>query len=160
MKILMVCLGNICRSPLAEGIMKEKLQARGLDWKVDSAGTGSWHIGEKPDTRSISIARHYGIDISRQRARQFGYSDLEDFDIILAMDRSNFRNIQNLSKRKEQEEKVHLIMELANPGNGTDVPDPYWNDDGFEQVYQMLDAACDKIIDQLLTQEQRRSDVH
>ena len=159
MKILMVCLGNICRSPLAEGIMKEKLQERGLDWTVDSAGTGSWHIGEKPDTRSIAVARKYGIDISKQRARQFSYTDLDDFDMILAMDRSNFHNIQNLSRQKSHEDKVHLIMELANPGQGTDVPDPYWNDDGFEQVYHMLDAACDKIIDQLVTAA-KGTDVH
>lgn len=154
MKILMVCLGNICRSPLAEGIMKEKLQEHGLDWTVDSAGTGSWHIGEKPDTRSIAVARKYGIDISKQKARQFSFSDLNDFDIILAMDRSNLRNIQNLSKQKEHAEKVHLIMELAQPGSGTDVPDPYWNDDGFEQVYAMLDTACDRIIEQLLAEKE------
>lgn len=139
--------------------MKEKLQERGLDWTVDSAGTGSWHIGEKPDTRSIAVARKYGIDISKQRARQFSYTDLDDFDMILAMDRSNFHNIQNLSRQKSHEDKVHLIMELANPGQGTDVPDPYWNDDGFEQVYHMLDAACDKIIDQLVTAA-KGTDVH
>lgn len=139
--------------------MKEKLQERGLDWTVDSAGTGSWHIGEKPDTRSIAVARKYGIDISKQRARQFSYTDLDNFDMILAMDRSNFHNIQNLSRQKSHEDKVHLIMELANPGQGTDVPDPYWNDDGFEQVYHMLDAACDKIIDQLVTAA-KGTDVH
>lgn len=130
--------------------MKEKLRARGLDWSVDSAGTGSWHIGERPDTRSIEVARKYGIDITAQKARQFIPADLDEFDIVLAMDRSNFQNIRNLSTQKHQEEKVHLIMELAHPGQGTDVPDPYWNDDGFEQVYQMLDAACEQIIEQLL----------
>lgn len=146
----MVCLGNICRSPLAEGIMQEKIREQGLDWTVDSAGTGSWHIGEKPDTRSIAVARKHHIDISRQRARQFKASDLQEYDLILAMDRSNFRNIQSLGGKDRESEKVHLIMEFAQPGNGTDVPDPYWNDDGFEQVYQMLDRACEQVIDRLL----------
>lgn len=153
MKILMVCLGNICRSPLAEGIMQEKIRERGLSWSVDSAGTGSWHIGEKPDVRSISEARRNGIDITRQRARQFKPADLHEFDLILAMDRSNLRNIQNLITDPDLEGKVHLIMDLANPGDDSDVPDPYWNDDGFSQVYRMLDAACDSILDRLLQGE-------
>ncbi|MCB0631553.1 MAG: low molecular weight protein-tyrosine-phosphatase [Saprospiraceae bacterium] len=155
MKILMVCLGNICRSPLAEGIMQEKIRERGLEWSVDSAGTGSWHIGEKPDVRSISEARRNGIDITRQRARQFKPADLDQFDLILAMDNSNLRNIQNLITNKEQGKKVHLIMDLAHPGNRTDVPDPYWDDDGFSRVYRMLDTACDKILDGLLQGEIR-----
>lgn len=149
MKILMVCLGNICRSPLAEGIMQRKLQARDLDWPVDSAGTGNWHIGEKPDPRSIEVAQKNGIDISGQRARQFQSTDLNDYDLILAMDTANLRNIQNLCKKSDHQKKVHLIMELAHPGAGTDVPDPYWDNDGFSLVYDMLDIACEKIIEQL-----------
>lgn len=150
MKILMVCLGNICRSPLAEGIMQKKIRQRGLDWTVDSAGTGNWHIGERPDSRSIAVARKHGIDISKQRARQFKASDLDHFDLILAMDHNNLHSINDLNSRPEHEGKVHLIMDLAKPGNAADVPDPYWNDDGFEQVYRMLDEACGKIIDRLV----------
>lgn len=133
--------------------MQEKIRERGLSWSVDSAGTGSWHIGEKPDVRSISEARRNGIDITRQRARQFKPADLHEFDLILAMDRSNLRNIQNLITDPDLEGKVHLIMDLANPGDDSDVPDPYWNDDGFSQVYRMLDAACDSILDRLLQGE-------
>lgn len=142
----MVCLGNICRSPLAEGIMRDKVRRHGLNWAVDSAGTGNWHIGEKPDSRSMAVARKHGLDISDQRARQFHAGDLEDFDLILAMDGSNLRNIRNLDGRQRHREKTHLIMELAYPGAGTDVPDPYWDDNGFEQVYHMLDDACEQII--------------
>lgn len=149
MKILMVCLGNICRSPLAEGIMQEKLKAKGLDWPVDSAGTGNWHVGHQPDPRSIDIARENGIDISKQRARQFQATDLNDYDLILAMDSANLRNIQNLCKNANHQKKVHLIMELAQPGAGEDVPDPYWDDNGFSLVYEMLDSACEQILDQL-----------
>ena len=102
----MVCLGNICRSPLAEGIMKQKVKEKKLDWSVDSAGTGSWHIGELPDRRSIAIARQYGIDISDQRARQFKPADLDRFDLVLAMDSSNYRDIIRQDVSKEQEKRV------------------------------------------------------
>jgi protein-tyrosine phosphatase len=97
MKILMVCLGNICRSPLAQGILEHKLKERNLDWKVDSAGTGGWHSGEKPDKRSISIAKKYGIDISKQQARKLNGYDLENFDILYAMDASNLQDIKKLA---------------------------------------------------------------
>lgn len=133
--------------------MQEKLRERGLNWSVDSAGTGSWHIGEKPDVRSISEARRNGIDITGQRARQFKSADLHNFDLVLAMDRSNLRNIQSLITEREQHNKVHLIMDLAHPGDQTDVPDPYWDDDGFSKVFRMLDTACDKIIDRLMKGE-------
>lgn len=147
MKILMVCLGNICRSPLAEGIMRNKIEAAGLDWTVDSAGTGNWHIGEQPDRRSIEVAQHNGLDISEQRARQFRAQDLDEYDLILAMDRNNYRDILRLAKTEEQKKKVHLIMDLAKPGDGTDVPDPYWDDNGFAQVYRMLEDACERIVE-------------
>lgn len=146
MKILMVCLGNICRSPLAEGIMKAKAQEHGLDWQVDSAGTGSWHSGERPDSRSIHTARRHGIEIARQRARQIIPIDLERFDLILAMDETNYNNILALAENEEQRSKVNMIMNYLHPGENRNVPDPYWNNDGFEDVFQMLDAACDKII--------------
>lgn len=147
MKILMVCLGNICRSPLAEGILQNKISRLGLNWQVDSAGTGSWHVGESPDHRSVAIARKYGIDISQQRARQFRSADLQEFDLIFAMDSSNYQNILSLANSSEEEEKVEMIMNLVQPGYNQNVPDPYYDNDGFEQVFRMLDEACDRIID-------------
>jgi protein-tyrosine phosphatase len=142
----MVCLGNICRSPLAEGIMKHKAAERGLDWQVDSAGTGAWHLGERPDSRSIQTARKYGLDITGQRARQINASDLEQFDLILAMDKSNYEDIQRLANSRLQSSKVQLILDYVEPGRQRSVPDPYWDDDGFDQVYQMLDEACERVI--------------
>lgn len=149
----MVCLGNICRSPLAEGIMTELSQSRGLDWKVDSAGTGSWHIGEPPDPRSQSVATLHGIDISGQRARKFHYSDFEQFDLIFAMDRSNFSDIIAQAEGSKEREKVRLILEEAGISGIKDVPDPYWNDNGFEHVYQMLHEACGNIIEKIVKRE-------
>ncbi|MBX2877840.1 MAG: low molecular weight phosphotyrosine protein phosphatase [Saprospiraceae bacterium] len=146
MKVLMVCLGNICRSPLAEGILQMKIKAQGLDWEVDSAGTGAWHVGEQPDRRSIQVARKNGIDITYQRARQFQAQDLDTFDLIFAMDQSNLANILRKANNTIQEKKVHLIMNQVDPNANRSVPDPYYDDDGFEQVYEMLDKACDKII--------------
>jgi len=148
MKILMVCLGNICRSPLAEGILKNKAISNNLDWEVDSAGTSSFHNGELPDSRSIAVAKQHGIDIIDQRSRLFVKEDLDQFDLILAMDSSNYQNILKLASSEEQKEKVKLIMNYEKPGYNQAVPDPYWNNDGFEGVYQMLDRACDKIIEQ------------
>ena len=148
MKILMVCLGNICRSPLAEGILKNKAISNNLDWEVDSAGTSGYHNGELPDPRSINVAKHHGIDIMDQRSRLFVKEDFERFDLILAMDSSNYQNILRLAASDVQKEKVKLIMNYERPGYNQAVPDPYWNSDGFEGVYQMLDRACDKIIEQ------------
>lgn len=147
MRILMVCLGNICRSPMAEGILKSKIEEQGLDWKVDSAGTGSWHIGELPDPRSILEARRNGIDITDQRARQIEGSDFDQFDLILAMDRSNYQDISRLANGKENQEKVMMIMDLVSTDTPQNVPDPYWNDDGFNKVFKMLEEACDKLIE-------------
>lgn len=145
MKILMVCLGNICRSPLAEGIMFKKICDRKLDWQVDSAGTSGWHDGEIPDMRSIEIARKYDIDITSQRSRKLVAEDLDRFDLILAMDSSNYQNIINLSTNKEQEDKIKLILNFVYPAENRAVPDPYF-DNGFENVYQLLDLATDKIL--------------
>lgn len=147
MKILMVCLGNICRSPLAEGILKEKVRAHGLNWKVDSAGTGFWHAGQQPDPRSIEVARGKGVDISDQRARQIRPHDLEAYDLVFAMDSQNYQDILRLAPRPELAQKVHLIMNMAYPGQNQSVPDPYYDDEGFEMVYRMLDTACDRIVD-------------
>ena len=146
----MVCLGNICRSPLAEGILKNKLLERGLDWTVDSAGTGFWHIGEPPDPRSVSTAKKYGLDISRQRARQIRPADLKEYDLILAMDSSNYQDILRLANGSRQETKVEMILNYVDPGSNRNVPDPYWNDDGFDQVFRMLEEACDKVIEKHL----------
>lgn len=127
--------------------MQAKIEANGLDWQVESAGTGNWHIGEQPDRRSIDVARRNGIDISRQRARQFRAADLDDYDLILAMDRNNYRDIMRLAQTEEQRRKVHLIMDLASIDKTDEVPDPYWDDNGFEQVYEMLDTACERILE-------------
>lgn len=143
----MVCLGNICRSPLAEGILKEKVRRQQLDWQVDSAGTGYWHIGERPDPRSVAIARLNGIDILDQRARQISPKDLEEFDLIFAMDTQNFRDVRQMASNPGLERKVHLIMDLVYPGKGNSVPDPYYDDHGFAGVFQMLDIACEKIVE-------------
>ena len=145
MKILMVCLGNICRSPLAEGIMRNKIGQRKLEGQVDSAGTGGWHSGEKPDRRSISVAAKYGINISGQRARQFHPSDFDDFDLILAMDAANHADLLRLAPDAVRGQKVQLILHAAH-GLPLEVADPYYNDDGFETTFQLLDEACDKII--------------
>jgi protein-tyrosine phosphatase len=146
MRVLMVCLGNICRSPLAEGILAHKVKQRGLDWQVDSAGTGDWHDGQPPDRRSISVARKYGIDISSQQARQIKRSDFRDFDLILVMDKSNYRNVVQLAPNPAAAAKVKLILEYTQL-EVSEVPDPYHDDNGFEYVYQLLDAATDHVLE-------------
>ncbi len=147
MKILMVCLGNICRSPLAEGIMKQKIQESGLDWEVDSAGTSHWHVGEAPDHRSVSVARRRGIDICSQRGRQLQAEDLDHFDLIYAMDSSNYNDIKRLINAPSQEAKIEMIMNVVSPGRNQAVPDPYYGNDGFEGVFDMLDDACTKVVE-------------
>lgn len=142
----MVCLGNICRSPLAEGILQHKLKEEGLDWQVDSAGTGAYHTGNPPDPRSIAMARLHGIDLTQQRARQIKPQDLDHFDLILTMDHSNYQNVQSLAKGKAHLEKIKLIMEFAEDAVLDQVPDPYWDDDGFLQVYNMLDEATEGLL--------------
>lgn len=139
-KILMVCLGNICRSPLAEGIMRSKLPSD--RFTVDSAGTGGWHAGQCPDKRSISTAKNRGLDISTQKARQLKKSDFDDFDYIYVMDRSNLSDVLGLAPAA-QKHKVRMIMEELHPELGIEVPDPYYGGpQGFEDVYDMLDEAC------------------
>lgn len=142
-KILMVCLGNICRSPLAEGIMRSKLSE---DFIVDSAGTGGWHAGELPDKRSISTAKGRGLDITNQRARQFKKSDFDTFDYIFVMDNSNYKDVLALAPNDVAKSKVKLILNEIFPGENVDVPDPYYGgQDGFENVFDMLDQACEEI---------------
>ena len=142
----MVCLGNICRSPLAEGIMKARAAEAGLSWTVDSAGTGYWHTGELPDRRSIQVGRKYGIDITDQRARQFQPDDFDRFDRIFVMDVNNRRDVLILAKNEEHRSKVSLILDETHPGKDRSVPDPYYDDNGFETVYEMLDEACRRFI--------------
>lgn len=143
MKVLMVCLGNICRSPLAEGILKSKVDA--INIYVDSAGTAGYHIGNAPDPRSIKVAHEHGIDISSQVCRKFTVSDFDTFDLIYVMDKSNYGNIIHLARRKEDAKKVKLLLSELNTEH-IEVPDPYYDaEDGFEQVFQMIDKACNII---------------
>ena len=141
MKVLLVCLGNICRSPLAHGILQHEVERRGLGWDVDSAGTGGYHVGEAPDPRSVAEARRRGIDISTQRARKLTPDDLDAYDHLLVMDASNYQNARRLARTDSEREKVELIMNYADPGRNGQVPDPYWDDDGFAGVYDMLARA-------------------
>jgi protein-tyrosine phosphatase len=145
MKILMICLGNICRSPLAEGILKDKIAKKDLNWHVDSAGTGGWHVGELPDQRSITVARKHGIDIRNQRARQFKPSDLDTFDLLLVMDKNNYRDVLKQAISDEQRGKIQLILNFSKPYSDLEVPDPYY-DNSFDLVYDLLDEACEAII--------------
>ena len=149
MKVLMVCLGNICRSPIAHGIMQSRIDTHNLDWEVDSAGTSSWHIGEQPDHRSIDIAHRNGIDISGQRARQFTASDLVYYDIIYVMDSSNYQNVRLLDRTNSHTHKIKLILNYVYLEENRAVPDPYY-DNNFQQVYQMLEQAVDKIIEEYI----------
>ena len=143
-KILMVCLGNICRSPLAEGILKSKIDPEKVE--VESAGTGHWHVGNPPDERSISIGKKYNIDITEQRGRQFTVKDFDEFDLIYVMDNSNKDNVLALAKNEDQKSKVKLILDELFPDENVDVPDPYYGGTlGFESVFKMLDEACDQI---------------
>ena len=154
MKVLMVCLGNICRSPIAHGILEKKAAKNQLNIIVDSAGTGSWHINKSPDIRSIEVAKSYGIDISKQKARQFNLMDFEKFDIIYVMDISNFYTINGLDIEKKYSKKIKLILNEIYPNKNNDVPDPYYGEEnGFEVVDNLLDKASDKIIQQLKNDE-------
>jgi len=148
-KILMVCLGNICRSPLAEGILASKLPKD--KFTVDSAGTGSWHVGRFPDERSIAIAKKNKLDISKQKGRQFTTRDFDFFDYIYVMDNSNYNDVMELSKNEEQKNKVQLILNELFPNENVDVPDPYYGvPNGFDAVYKMLDEACTIIAKKLI----------
>lgn len=146
----MVCLGNICRSPLAEGILKSKLPD--TVFFVDSAGTSNYNIGQQADYRSIEIAKKYGIDLSEQTGRQFMMTDFDNFDYIYAMDNENFNNILKLSRNNDDSSKVKLILEELTNIDIVDVPDPYYDgDQGFENVYKLLDKVCTSIANKLTT---------
>ena len=140
MKILMVCLGNICRSPLAEGIMQHLADEQGLNWQVDSAGTGNWHVGKPPHYGSVNAARRHGIDISGQVCRQFKASDFDKFDLIFAMDQSNLSDILSLARNEQDKAKVKLLL------NDKEVPDPYFDHTQFEPVFDLIEKGCKDII--------------
>ena len=150
MKILMVCLGNICRSPMADGIMRKIAHERGLNIEVDSAGTSDYHIGAAPDKRMQHTAALYGVDISDLQARQFVASDFQEFDLIFGMDKSNATNIIAVDPQAAEKKMPRLILNELYPDEHMEVPDPYYGgDEGFKHVYQLLDAACNKIADRI-----------
>jgi len=140
MKILMVCLGNICRSPLAHGVMEQLVKERGLDWQVDSAGTGNWHIGQGPDRRSTREALKHGIDISNQICRQFRIRDFDDFDLIVVMDRSNRTDVLNLARNEQDKAKVIMLL------GDKEVPDPYHDDTQFAPVFNLVEQGCKDLL--------------
>jgi len=144
----MVCLGNICRSPLAEGILRSKIPDN--TFLVDSAGTANYHVGKTPDKRSVAIAKKHGLDISHLKGRQFGVADFDTFDLIYVMDESNFKNVIALARNDEDIAKVTFILNEIYPNLNYNVPDPYYGgDEGFETIYNMLNEACDNIVKKL-----------
>ena len=143
----MVCLGNICRSPLAEGILQHKAWQAGLQWSVESAGTGNWHIGEPPHHLSTKVAKLNGVDISKQRARQFVKEDFLNYDFIYVMDSSNFNDVKRMSGKLFDKTKIDLLLNSLHPGENRSVPDPWFGEeDGYHEVFTMLDKACEQII--------------
>lgn len=143
-KILMVCLGNICRSPLAEGILRDKLNSE--DFFVDSAGTSNYHVGDSPDSRAVKIAQTNNIDISHLKGKQIKASDFEEFDYIYVMDQSNYHNVIALASKEAHKNKVQLILDVLEEISNNEVPDPYYGDfSDFEKVYTLLEKACKKI---------------
>ena len=149
-KILFVCLGNICRSPLAEGIMLHLKQKHNLKLEIDSAGTANYHVGEAPDRRTIANAKKTGVDLSSLRARQFHVSDFDGFDSIYVMDKNNLRNVLSMAKTPTQKDKVELFLNTVYNGQNQEVPDPYYGtEDDFEAVFKLLYAACEKFAERL-----------
>ena len=147
MKILMVCLGNICRSPLAEGILQHKVNEAGLSWKVDSAGTNGYHIGEPPHHLSQKVAKLNGIDICEQRARHFKPSDLEEYDQLYAMSQDVIEEMKIMAGNKWKDDKVKLLLDELHPGEELDVPDPWYGPEpGFHEAFKLINAACEKIL--------------
>jgi protein-tyrosine phosphatase len=152
MKILMVCLGNICRSPLAEGILQDKAFKAGLNWSVESAGTNHYHTGDAPHPLSQKIAKLNGIDICKQRARRFVAEDMEVYDKIYALAGDVLQDIRHIARKKMDETKVDLLMNELYPGMNMDVPDPYYGaEPGYHEVYKMIDKVCDAIIEKYST---------
>lgn len=150
MKVLMVCLGNICRSPMAEGILRKKVNDHNLEVEIDSCGTASYHVGDSPDNRAQQTIRNHGHDISDLRGRQFETTDFDKFDLIYTMDENNYLNILDLARSEEDKLKVRMIMNEVYPQQNISVPDPYYGgQNGFEETYNMLDIAGEKIIEKI-----------
>lgn len=150
MKVLMVCLGNICRSPIADGLLRKKVMEEGLDVEVDSAGTIGMHAGSAPDSRMIATAKERGTDISFLKARQFTVTDFELFDVIFAMDINNKRDMLSLAKTAEDKQKVHLLLSEITDQEEANVPDPYYGTSkDFEHVYDLVDKATNTIIQKI-----------
>ncbi len=148
-KILMVCLGNICRSPLAQGLLASKLPSD--RFLVDSAGTGNSHVNYPPDERSVAVANRNGLDISAQRGRQISVADFDAFDYIFVMDASNYDDVMDLAKTEDHKAKVSMLLNHLFPGENVDVPDPYYGmANGFTNVYGMIDQACEAAAKNLL----------
>lgn len=148
----MVCLGNICRSPLADGLLRDKVEKRNLPIVVDSAGTSAHHVGNSPDSRMVRTANQFGLDISNLRSRQFTLADFDAFDLIYVMDKENLRNVSKLARNRDDMKKVSLILNLIAPNQNQEVPDPYYGGDaGFLDVYSLLDRATDHIIQTMTT---------
>jgi protein-tyrosine phosphatase len=151
MKVLMVCLGNICRSPLAEGILNHKLNKAGLQWEVDSAGTNGYHVGENPHRLSQKVANSRGIDISCQQCRIFSKHDFDHFDKIYAMAADIIDEIRWISKEKFDPSKIDLLLNVSYPGENRDIPDPwYGGEEGYHLVYNLIEEACDVLVAQAL----------
>ncbi|MDP1744061.1 MAG: low molecular weight protein-tyrosine-phosphatase [Bacteroidota bacterium] len=147
MSYLMVCLGNICRSPLAEGILRDKAEKLNLDISIDSAGTSNYHIGQHPDNRTVLNAKQHGIDISKLKGRQFQVDDFDKFDTIFVMDSSNYSDVISLARNENDKRKVELILNRVYPNSNMAVPDPYFGgEQGFETVFILLEKACDVIV--------------
>ena len=147
MKILMVCLGNICRSPLAEGILQEKAWKAGLNWTVESAGTNGYHTGEAPHYLSIKVALQNGINISKQRSRKLVAADFEQYDKIYAMAEDVVYDMKQIAKNKFNEDKVDLLLNELYPGQNRDVPDPWYGPEaGYHEVFALIEKACEQII--------------
>jgi len=153
MNILLVCLGNICRSPLAEGILRSKIEKAGLDILVDSAGTANYHVGEPPHRNTIRVAAENGLNIKNLKARQFSVNDFDAFDLIYVMDSSNHADVIRMSKDHKHQGKVRYFLNELKEGSNDNVPDPWFGGyDGFQEVYRLIDKTCDRIIERLKTE--------
>ena len=149
-KILLVCLGNICRSPMAEGVMRSKIEKYSLVATVDSCGTANYHVGDSPDMRAQLTLKNQNTDISQLRGRQFSIYDFDEFDVIYTMDEDNYRNVLALARNEDDKNKVDMIMNKLYPNENIPVPDPYYGgQQDFEDTYKMLDLVCEKISEEL-----------
>ena len=151
MKILFVCLGNICRSPLAEGILRKKFEERGIKGTIHSAGFEPYHEGQHPDPRSISTALKHGIEIQNKVARLFTVDDFDEYDKILVMDSMNYADVMRLARNDADRMKVDYLLNTVNAGSDDEVPDPYYGGhSGFDKVYEMMDRACERIVNDMV----------